>query len=487
MKLLPSPSAYRSQALQKVMQARDYAWKKYPKLLSRIDEWGRKVSGDWDATDEREDKNLARDHIRMGKWTILIVFGFFGAWAAFAPIHSAAIARGTVVVDTNRKTIQHLEGGIIDKIFVKEGDEVKSGQELVHMDETNAKTRYDLLLGQHRTALASEARLVAERDAATEVTFPEVLLNNAEDPAIKPILDVQRKLFEARKAALEGQVDVLGQKIAQSNEQIKGLEAEIKANNNQLALLYEEISVVKKLLETGNAMKPRLLSLQRQAAELEGRNGDYNARIAGAQQAIAEAQMQIINQKNEYLNNAVKELKETQLELSDLDEKMRAGEDMLKRTTIVSPIDGKVIGMKIHTIGGVVQPGEKLMDIVPENDKRIVEAQIMPNDIDVVHVGLQARVKLSAYRTRWVPTLEGKVIYVSADKFTDERNPNISYFIARIELDAKQIERIQEKHKEIELYPGMPTDVLIVTGSRSFLNYYLDPLFNSVDHSFREQ
>jgi HlyD family type I secretion membrane fusion protein len=426
--------------------------------------------------------SLARKSVRIGMICILLFFGVLVGWAAIAPLSSAAIAPGEVVVDSNRKTIQHLEGGIVEELLVKEGDDVRAGDALVRLNETQSKARLDLFEGQYYIAKASEARLIAERDGSKKISFPLELVEREEQyPEIAKAMESQRRLFDTRRKSLSGKIKVQRKKIRQYKEEIRGLQSQATSAENQIALLREEISVVKKLLEEGNAVRPRLLALERHVAQLEGERGEDLALISRANQSIAEADLNIINLRNDLMNLVNSELKDTQLQLSDLEERIRSSSDIMDRVVITAPIDGKITGMQFHTIGGVIAPGQPIMDIVPLNDKLIIEAKVKPNDIDAVREGMEARIRLTAYRARKVPTIIGKLIYLSADRFTDEAS-GLGYFLARIEVNPGEIEQIDH----VELYPGMPADVLIVTGERTVLSYLFDPITDSFYHAFRE-
>lgn len=426
--------------------------------------------------------NAARAPIRFGMWVLFILFGVFGLWSACAPLKSAAVASGSIALDANKKTIQHLEGGIIKDILVKDGDAVKAGQPLLILDETAAKARYDIVVGQLRAARANEIRLVAERNEAETVDFNDPLLTNVNDPEVKTVLDTQTHLFESRRLAVVGQINVLNQKIKQLNEEIIGLQAQEQAAKKQISYLNEEISTVQTLVEKGQALRPRLLALQRSASDITGRQGEYQAQVARARQSIAEAQVQIINVKNEHQTETSKELRDIQATIADYQERMKAAEDVLKRMVIAAPQSGIVTGLVYHTKGGVVQAGAPIMDLIPQDDKLVVEAKVSPMDIDVVHAGLPARVRLSAFKSRRIPTVDGKVVTVSADKFTD-KNQNVSYYIARIEIDPQEMKEL----READLYPGMPADVLIVTGQHTLLGYLFTPIGDTMFHAFREQ
>ena len=434
--------------------------------------------------EELSPENIARTSIVFGMFTLILLFGILGLWSVLAPIDSAAIASGKVALDSNKKTIQHLEGGIVEEILVTEGMHVKRGQPLVRLDDTAAKARMDLYRGQFIAARATEARLIAERDGTESVSFSDALLRiEKEDEEVAANLDSQRRLFKSRKESVQGQIDVLGQQIKQRGEEINGLEKQIKSADDQIDLLNEEIDVVRMLLEKGNAVKPRLLSLERNAAQIEGQRGEQQSMIARAEQSINEAKIQMFNVKTEMLNQVVQELKNTQVELSDLEEKLRTAEDVVNRIVVEAPISGEITGLAVHTKGGVIAPGERLMDIVPFDDKLIVEARVSPQDIDIVRPGLIARVRLLAYKVRNVPPVEGTVAIISADRFEDDRTGE-TYYIARVEIPEEQLTALGE---DIVLTPGMPTEVLIVTGSRSLFSYLMSPISDSFNRSFREQ
>lgn len=455
---------------------------KADKSIVQIDHFiqyiGRKDSGT-----DNEALNIARRPIVFGLWIIIIVLGFFGLWAAIAPLDSAAIARGVVVLNDNKKTIQHLEGGIIDELLVSEGDFVKKGQPLIRLSETAAKARLDLVIGQLLAARAAENRLTAERDSSETITFDKELLEKAKhNVEIKKIVDSQQNLFIARKNAINGQVDILKQRIAQFDDEINGLKAQEASTDNQLGLINEEISIVQQLLAKGNAQKPRLLALQRRGAELEGIKGEYQARIAKAGQAITEAELEITNITTKFINEVVDDLKETQVQLADLEERRRAAQDIMDRIVIIAPRSGIVTDLQFHTTGGVISPGAKILDIVPQDDKLIIEAHVSPTDRDIVHQGLRARVRLTAYKTRRTPILEGKLLSISPDRFVDQATRE-SYYKARIRINEKQLKSL----KDVELQPGMPADVLIVTGTRTMMSYLFSPITDSFRKAFREQ
>lgn len=426
---------------------------------------------------------LAHRSIRTGLLLAFILFGVIGMWAAFWPLATGAIAVGKVVIDTNRKTIQHLEGGIVKEILVREGQNVKEGDVLLRLDSTGATARRDVQRSQYIAAKAAEARLIAERDGATTINFPQELLAlESSDSEVQEQLATQRRLFETRRTNNTEQVSMLNQRVGQTQSDVAGLREQVASASEQLRLLQDEIDTVKSLVASGNAVKSRLLALQRNAAQIQGQRGQALSAIARANQQANEARIEITNKKTEFLNSVIAELKDVQVQAASIGEQMRAADDVVRRIDIKAPISGQVVSLNVHTVGGVIAPGEKLLDIVPSNDKLVVEAQINPQDIDVVHVGLPAQVRLSAYKQRRIHPVTGKVITVSADRIENPQNGQ-AYFNARVEISASEFNDL----KDVKMTPGMPAEVMVVTGSRTMFGYLFDPLTHSFGRAFHEE
>lgn len=448
-----------------------------------IDGWAARLLP-YDAQNHLAPDQRARPTILIGLLLMFLLFGVIGIWAAVWPLASGAIAPGRVISESNRKEIQHLEGGIIQEILVKDGDVVKAGQVLVKLDATNAKARSDQVLGAYLAAKATEARLLAERDHKPGITFPnEYLKEEATNPKVKDALETQRRLFATRREALEGQLSLLEQKAAQSGDEIRGWKEQSAAASAQIGLLGQEIATISELVKSGNATRPRLLALQRQQADLIGQRGQAQAAISQANQKINEAKTEMLNTKTEFMNKVVAELKDTQVQLSSLEEQARSTGDVARRVEITAPLAGTVTGLSVHTLGGVVAPGAVLLSLVPSDDRMIVEARVSPQDIDVVHSGLVAQVHLTAYKTRYLRAIEGKVITIAADR-VDDRMTGQSYFVARIEIPPEELAALG---KDIKLTSGMPADVLIVTGTRTMLDYIVRPIRDSFGHAFHDQ
>jgi len=406
----------------------------------------------------------------------------FGGWAALAPLSSAAVGPGEVRVESHSKTVQHMEGGIIRKIFVREGDQVHQGQLLLRIDDTQAAARLAILSSQSIALKALERRLLAERDGLQKVIFPADLEAQCAEPAMRSVCAGQEKLFEDRTRTLQGQTDILNRRIDQLHSEIEARQAQVASLAAQLRMTADEIRSVEPLVKEQLLPRPRLLNLQRQAAALDGGRGEERALIAKAEQAIGEAQMQAADLVNKYQTEVGSMLRETQDKLADIEEKRRAAADVVRRTDVLAPDAGKIVNLRYFTIGGVVKPGEPILDIVPQNDKLIIQSEIRPLDIEAVHRGLPAEVRLTAYKQRRTPSVHGTVTYVSADRIVNERNGQ-SYYRANIEIDSGELVRLQN----VRLYPGMPALVLIKTGERTLMQYLLDPISDSFARAFREK
>ncbi|MGK9237266.1 HlyD family type I secretion periplasmic adaptor subunit [Inquilinus limosus] len=412
----------------------------------------------------------------------VFIFGF-GAWAAVAPLASAAIANGVVSPEGNRRTVQHLEGGIIRELLVKDGTEVKAGDTLLVLDPTRDQATLDMVRMQRLADIAALARLDAEQSGAASIAMPQEVLDEATvNPVAAALVRAQQEQFKSRRESILGQKSVLEQRIAQSRADIEGLRAQIVAGDTQLALIQEEIDNVTPLVNKGLERKPRLLQLQRGQAQIAGQRAADTSAIAKAEQTIGESQMRILALESDFRDKIAEERATTQKELAQLEEKMRATGDVVGRTRILAPVDGVVVNLKYHTLGGVIQPGAPILDIVPKNEKLVIDAQVQPHDIDTVREGQSALVRFTAYHQRNMPRIDGRVIYVAADSTQDEQSKR-SYFLAKVEVDPT---RLKEIAPQINLSAGMPAEVSIMTGTRTALQYAVDPLVHALQRSFVE-
>jgi HlyD family secretion protein len=425
----------------------------------------------------------ARELVLAGSALIGIFVIGFGTWSAMAPLESAAVAMGTVVSESSRKTVQHLEGGIIRTILVHDGDTVRAGQTLVLLDDTKARTTRDALQGQLWDARAREARLVAERDGADAIAFPPDLTLADAPPALAAALGGQQKIFETQRSLQDSKIAAIRERINQVHEEIAGHEAEVAALRKRTVLLREEIAGARELVAKGLERKPRLLQLERDDAEMEGKIGDTTAQIAKAKQSIAEAEVDILSLRNDRQKEVADELRETQKKRHELEEQLRAAADVLARTEVKAPESGVVTDLRVHTPGGVVAAGEALLDLVPDADRLVVEAEVRPEDIDRVHEGLPAQVRLLPYKQRRTPPLEATVIYVSADRLVDKRT-NQPYYAAKLRVDEAALAALGS---DVKMVPGMPSEAMIKTGATTVAIYALSPVLDSFHRAFREK
>jgi HlyD family type I secretion membrane fusion protein len=413
--------------------------------------------------------------------TLVVAFtGGFGAWSSMAPLESAAIAPGIVVVDTNRKAVQHLEGGVVARLLAHEGATVTAGQLLVLLDQTQARSAVDRLRAQLMASLALRARLKAERDQLAEITFPSELTANAGDLAVADLIRAERHVFETRREQIEGQIRILRQRNTQVDEEIRGLVDEIKAEDLQLKLIREEMADVETLVKKGLERKPRLLALQRQAASIEGLRAQNVARIARNRQTTGENDLRVLDLKAQYLSESVQKLRDEEARIFETREKLRAAEDVLQRTEIRAPVAGRVQSLKVFTVGGVVPPRETIMEIVPGEEKLIVEARLSTADIDKVQAGLPVQLRFTAFNQRSTPSLDGRVLNVSADRMTEQQS-GAAFYLVRV-----TVEQGTSLPAGLSLYPGMPVEVTVRTGSQTLLGYLTRPILDSLHRALRE-
>jgi HlyD family type I secretion membrane fusion protein len=423
-----------------------------------------------------------RAPLLAGLLFLLVFFLGFGAWAALAPLSSAAVAPGAVRVESNRKTVQHLEGGIIEELRVKDGDLVRAGQVLIRLDRTQAAAHHDALLHHHASLRAEEARLIAERDGRDRIAFGDELESRRDDPPVAEILAGQESIFATRRRSYRGQIEILRQRVEQLRSQIAGLGAQVASEDQQLALIAEETADVDSLVGKGLERKSRLLSLRREAAELAGSRGEHTAEIARAEQAIGETGLEMLNLADRLAAEVAEALQEVQGELAGIEEELHAAKDVLRRREIRAPIPGTVMGLQFFTDGGVIEPGVPILDVVPRGEKLVIEAQVSPLDIDTVKPGLPAQVRLTAFKQRRTPTLDGRVVQVSADRVADEQ-AGVVYYKADVEIDPTELARLEG----VALYPGMPAEVLIQTGERTLADYLFAPILDSFARALREE
>jgi HlyD family type I secretion membrane fusion protein len=413
---------------------------------------------------------------------VLIATTFFGigGWSAFAKLDSAVLAPGVVAAESNRKTVQHLEGGIIREILVREGQRVTKGDILFRMDTTQAQANFEVNRNQLDSGLAQEARLIAERDGANEVTFPQELRERENMPVAARAMSDQVKEFNERSASLSAQIDVLKSRIVQYQTEIEGLTAEQAATKGQLGYIVEELNDLTYLLEKNLVQKSRVLALQREKSRLEGVVGRTIADQAKAKNGINEADLQIRQLRQKLLEEVSGQTLEVRQKIAELREKVRVSEDIFRRVEIVAPVSGTVQGLKVFTVGGVIRAGEPLLDIFPDHDELIVQAHVSPNDMESLTPGMRAEVRFSSFRTNLLPLIIGRVESVSRDRLVDEQIKQ-AYFLAQVVVDDLPDE-VRGK-----LTAGMPAELVFPTGERTILDYLVRPLKNRMNSALREK
>lgn len=423
----------------------------------------------------------ARSTILTGLCVVAAFFGVGGFWAVNASLDSAIIAPGELIVDGNRTRVQHLEGGIIAQIAVNDGDLVAEGQPLIHIEDVRARAQVAALQAEYFDALGRTARLRAEREGLSEIQFPDRLLESANTPEVAEVIEMQSQLFLSRRLAFDGQKEILASRIPQYQSMIDGLDAQLKALQTQLEIFEEELTIVEELFEKGVERRPRLLQLRRNVAGAQGEIGDLVEKRGQTILAISEIEMRLIDMTDTRLAEIDEELSPLVSRSIDLQDRLNAAQDQLKRTIIRAPVSGIVVGLSVHNVGAIVQPGEVLLNLVPDSTTMVLHARVSPLDVDLVSAGQSAQVVLSAFRQSEVPPIDATVLRVSADRLEDERTGE-PYFEAVIQVYPLG----DSSDSGPQLVPGMPAEVYINTGMRSPLQYLLQPLKESFQRALRE-
>jgi len=418
----------------------------------------------------------------FGLLVVLIAFAGIGGWAATAPMASAVPAAAILTVKGERKLVQHYEGGIVDKVLVEEGETVEAGQLLVLLNDIQVAATAYRLRNQIDLHVAQMARLGAERDLSSSLIFPDELLSRLNETSVLEIVESERLQFSARRESLNGQVNILKQRISQLLDQVEGHRIQRKSRFDQLEIFDMELVGLRELYEKGYYPRNEILARERAMARLRGEAGSDDAQIAKAQNGVGEAKSQIINLHQRFREDVVAQYQDVQIATSDLRQRLAVAEDVLARIEVKAPQSGIVQNLAVHTIGGVVRAGQLLMEIAPQDKELLVEAQVSPNDIDNVQVGQQAEVRLVALNLRLTPSIMGTVISVSGDRLVDQKT-GVGYFLIRAEISESEVAKLGE----VVLSAGMPADVLIKTGERTALAYLLKPLTDSLARGMNEK
>lgn len=426
--------------------------------------------------------DLIHRYLTAAAVVALLLIGAVGGWAATTELAGAVIAQGLLVVDSNVKKVQHPTGGVVGEIRVRDGDRVKSGDIVVRLDETQTRANLAIVTKSLDEFAARRARDEADRDDAEVVVFPKELLNRMDEPDVAHAVNGERRLFEITRKARGGLKDQLKERILQLIEEISGLETQKNARIDQIEWIKKELDGIRDLWKRNLIPYARLTTLEREASRLDGERGQLIAQIAQVKGKINEIRLQIIQVDQNMAAEVGKDLAEIRAKIAELIERKVTAEDQLKRIDIRAPQDGVVMQSTVHTVGGVIMPGDPIMLIVPETDVLMVEAKIAPQDIDEIRLGQTAVLRLAAFNQRTTPELNGTVSRVSADVSQDQKT-GAYYYTVRVSVPDNEFSRLEG----LKLIPGMPVDAFIESGKRTVISYLVRPLSDQIARTFREK
>lgn len=433
--------------------------------------------------DEQTVQTDTRGFSRIGWLVVALGFGGFLLWASLAPLDKGVPLSGTVAKESNRKAVQHQNGGTIADILVKDGDVVKAGQVLVRMNNVAVSSQAEMSRAQYFTARATEARLLAERDNLKAVAFPAALDGQREDPRVVANFGLQKQLFSSRRASLESELGAMDENMAGLKMQIKGLSESRDSKKAQLAILNEQLGGMRELAKEGFVARNRLLDLERTAVQISGAISEDIGNIGRAQRQVMELSLRRAQRGQDYQKEVRSQLSDTQREAEALASRIESQDFDLANADVKAPVDGVVVGLAVFTRGGVVPAGARLMEIVPSDDALIVEGQLAVNLIDKVQVGLPVELMFSAFNTNKTPHIPGEVIQVSADRTVDEKT-GAPYYKMRVRVTPEGVKLIGQ-HK-LDIQPGMPADLFIKTGERTMMSYLFKPVIDRAKSSLSE-
>lgn len=415
--------------------------------------------------------------VAFGLGVLFVVFVLFGGWMAFAPLSTTAVAVGEVSADTQKKVVQHLQGGNIGKILVKEGDEVEKGQVLIELDIVQSKSENEALTKQYMDSIAMEARLIALRDELPTITFPNELKD-------EHIIKDQTNIFNTINKSLKDQKDISKQRVEQLQNQISGLNSLNQVRANRIVSLKEELKELEELFKEKLVDKTRIRELQREINSFEGEIASNKSEISKIYEQINEIKTQQLLSEKEHQNKILDQLVQVKSDISSLNSRLNTLDDIIVKSEIKAPTSGVVVGLKAHTEGAVIRPAEDILEIVPKNSDLIIIARVQITDIDRVVVGLLADIRFSAFNVKQALVIEAEVIHVSADRFMDDKTGE-AYYEAKLKLTPKGVEQVKEYG--FNLLPGMPAEVMIKIGERTPLSYFLKPFTDMVSRGFNEE
>lgn len=424
-----------------------------------------------------------RRPMRLGLWVLGLGFGGFLLWAALAPLDEGVPTQGMVSIDTKRKAVQHLNGGLVSEILVREGDMVESGQVVVRLDTAASRAGFESEHQRYMGLAAMESRLLAEQHGAPRVDFaPELLAST--DPMIRQQVETQRTLFASRRAALEAELRAIGESVRGNEAMIVAYEGQIDSHARRQRLIEDELAGIRDLVAEGYAPRNRQLELEREQAATQGAITELRGNLARTHRGIAELRERALQRRQEYHKEGDAQLAQIRLELQAAREKYRAAADALARTDLRAPVAGQVVGLAIHTVGGVIQPAQKLMDIVPQDESLLLETRVPPHLIDRIQPGQMTDIRFNAFAHSPSLVVEGKLESISSDLIVENSEAgSVSYYLARISVTPAGRQTLGKRRMQ----PGMPAEVIVKTGERSLLTYLLYPLLKRIAASMKEE
>jgi membrane fusion protein, protease secretion system len=418
---------------------------------------------------------------QVGLWSLALGFGGFVLWAALAPLDEGVAAPGLISIDTHRKAVQHLSGGLVKQVLVREGQVVKEGQVVMKLDEAAARASFEATRQRYMSLHAVQGRLVAEQVNSNKIGFHPELVEAGQDPMIKGLMLTQEQLLAARRGNVQADLQSLREQIQGQEESITAYTSMLGSRKNQLALLNEELKHTRELVAEGYAPRNRQLELERSVADIHATLADLQGNIMRGQRNIADLRNRLVSRQQEYRKDVEQQMAEVKAQVQAEAEKFRALKDDLARTDIKAPAAGQVVGLQVQTPGAVVQPGQKLMDVVPANERLLLEARVQPNFIDRMHAGLPVDIRFASFAHTPTLVVDGQVISVSTDLITDPAT-NQSFYLARVAVTPEGMKKLGSR----QLQAGMPTEMIFRTGERSLLTYLLGPLYKRMAASMKE-
>ena len=421
-------------------------------------------------------------HTRLAVGGMTLLIGGLGGWAWTIELSGAVVATGMIVVDSHVKKVQHPTGGVVGKILARDGDRIKAGDVVVRLDETVARANLAMVAKSIDEMIVRKARLEAERDGAESIRFPADLVARTGEPEVAELMNGERRLFDSRRESRAGQKSQLRERVAQLAEQIDGTKLQARAKADEIDLIASELTGVQELWKKNLVPITRVTSLKREETRLRGERGQLISTVAQAKGKISETELQVMQIDQDLRSEVSTELREVQAKIAEFVERKVTAEDQLKRIDIRAPQDGIVHQLAVHTVGGVISPGETLMLVMPEGDELSIEVKVAPQDIDQLQQGLDTVLRLSAFNQRTTPEIKGHVTRIAADLVTDERS-GMSHYPVRISIAEGERDRLGSAR----LLPGMPVEGFIQTGYRTVFSYLTKPLTDNLTRAFREE